>query len=69
MNHHISAQENQVADYISKYLCEHYDGIEYAMFRSIAFRKVYEMLHINTNNVLSDGLQEHLFKELDVYIP
>ena len=65
----ISKQENQVADFIKNYLCKHYGNMSHTMHRSIKFKKVYEMLYIDTENVLSDDLQSHLLKELDIYIP
>ena len=68
-HYHISKQENQVADYINTYLCSHYPCSYYTMFRSIKFKKIYELLHINTNNALSDDLKSHLLKEIDIYIP
>ena len=71
-SHRISKQEDEVADYINDYLQAmqaNYKNMKYTMFRSIKFKKVYEMLHINTDDVLSNSLQSHLLKELDIYIP
>ena len=72
-SHRISNQENQVAeyitDYISNYASLHNVNIAYTVFRSIKFKRIYEMLSINSDDVLSDGLQSHLRKELDIYIP
>ena len=65
----ISKQENQVVDFIREYLCEHYDNMKYTMFRSIKFKRIYELLGVDIDMVLSDDLQAHLLKELDVYIP
>lgn len=65
----ISKQENQVADYINNCLCSHYAHMDYNMFRSIKFKKVYEMKKIKPDDVLSNVLQSHLLKELDIYIP
>ena len=67
--HRVSKQENQVADYMNNYLCEHYNNMNYTMLRSIKFKRIYKMLNINTNSILSDDLQSHLLKELDIYIP
>lgn len=68
-SHRISNQENQVADYISNYLCSHYDDIAYTMHGSIKFKRIYEMKKLDPDTVLSDGLQQHLLKEIDIYIP
>ena len=65
----ISKQENQVADFIKNYLCKHHANMHYTMHRSIKFNKIYKNLHINAENVLSDSLQKHLLKEIDIYIP
>ena len=67
--HRVSKQENQVADYIDSYLCKHYNNMNYTILRSIKFKKIYKMLSIDTNSILSDDLQSHLLKELDIYIP
>lgn len=65
----ISNQEKQVADFMNDYLCSHYDNMTYTMLRSIKFNGIYDNLGIDAENALRDGLQSHLFKELDIYIP
>ena len=68
-SHRISKQENQVSDYINEYLCEHYINMNYTMLRSIKFKKIYNMKNLDPDTVLSNDLQAHLLKELDIYIP
>ena len=60
-----------MADYINKYLCEHYADMNYTMLRSITFNEIYKKLNIDCTNVISD-LQydiKYLLKEIDIYIP
>ena len=64
----VSKQENEVSDFISNYLHNHVN-MKYTIIRSIKFKKVYNDLGIDTGTVLSLDLQQHLLKELDVYIP
>lgn len=69
---HKSKQEDEVADYIENYLCEHYVNMNYTMHRSISFMEIYENMNIHVNNVINtDGIElsKHLRKELDIYIP
>ena len=72
-SHRISKQENQVAEYITDYMSNyaslHDVNITYTMHRSIKFKKIYELLGIHTDYVLSSDLQSHLSKEIDIYIP
>lgn len=68
-SHRISKQENQVAEFIRNYLCTHDDSMNHTMYRSIKFKRIYKMLSIDAEHILSDDLQAHMLKELDVYIP
>ena len=65
----VSRQENEVAEYVNSYLSKHYADITYTMLRSLKFKRIYEMKKIDPDTVLSNDLQEHLLKELDIYIP
>ena len=65
----ISKQENQVAEYINTYICSHYDSLCFTMHRSIKFKKIYEMKNLDSDSILTNYLQQHLLKELDIYIP
>ena len=67
--HRISKQEDEVAEFIENHLCIHYANNHYTMFRSLKFKRIYEMKKINPNVVLTDDLQSHLLKEIDIYIP
>ena len=69
---HKSKQEDEVACYISNYLCEHHTNIKYTMKRSISFKEIYEHDHVNMNaDIISahDNYSKHMRMELDVYIP
>ena len=68
-SHRISKQEDEVAGFIESHLCEHHADMKCSIYRSIKFRRIYEMNKINPDVVLSDDLQAHLLKEIDIYIP
>ena len=64
----ISKQEDEVADFIKNYLHDNYVNIKTVMRRSITFKKIYEVKKLDPDTVLTDCLQSHLRKELDIYI-
>ena len=68
-NNHISQQENQVAEYIRNYLCEHHGNISFTIHRSISFKEIYNDKNIHVHNNAGIDLNKHLRKELDIYIP
>ena len=68
-SHRISKQEDEVASFIQNYLQANHADMNYTMHRSIKFKRIYAMKRIDTENILSDCLQAHLRKELDIYIP
>ena len=65
-NHHISAQENQVAEFIRAYFNEHDSSTAYTMMRSISFKEIYLSKELVCND---EELCKHMMSELDIYIP
>ena len=70
---HKSRQENEVAEYMQSYLCEHH--MNHTMHRSIKIKRIYEMMNLNADTIFSNSnsnhkdLRQHLLKEIDIYIP
>ena len=66
--HHISKQEDEVAEYMQSYMLTHHHNFSFTILRSLSFRRIYELMNIDIN-LIDSYLRNHLRKELDIYIP